>query len=153
MPSYPRTSTERKTWRVLTATSALAHRNTSVRLQPKNTPHRWKKTKTKIQLRTRMKRRANFKQCLRRSFYMLAITCALLGLPTVQAATITVTNNRDSGPGSLRQALADAHNEDIISFDPSLNGQTITLTSGELVVNGILSINGPGPRSLAIDAN
>src|SRR5580765_1539425 len=111
------------------------------------------KLQTKNQTRTRMKQTWNFKQRLRRSFYLLAITCALLGLPTVQGATITVTNNGDRGPGSLRQALADAHNEDIISFDPSLNGQTITLTSGELVVNRILSINGPGPSSLAIDAN
>src|SRR5207248_2243061 len=78
---------------------------------------------------------------------------AAVGSSSLDAATITVTNNRDSGPGSLRQALADAHNEDAISFDPSLNGQTITLTSGELVVNRILSINGPGPSSLAIDAN
>ena len=100
-----------------------------------------------------MKQHPNLKQYLRKLFSALAIAGTLLGLPSADAATITVTNNRDSGPGSLRQALADARNEDIISFDPSLNGQTITLTSGELVVNRILSINGPGPRSLAIDAN
>jgi hypothetical protein len=62
-------------------------------------------------------------------------------------------NTNDSGPGSLRQALADAHNEDVINFDPSLNGQTITLTSGELVVNKIVSIYSPDPNNLAIDAN
>ena len=64
--------TGRKTWRVSVATSALAHRNTSVRLKQKNTQRRWKKTKTKIQLRTHMKHRANFKQRLPRSFYVLA---------------------------------------------------------------------------------
>src|SRR5438067_3167420 len=100
-----------------------------------------------------MKQTWNFKQRLRRSFYVLAIACALFGLPTGQAATITVSNKSDSGPGSLRQALADAHNEDTINFDSSLNGQTITLTSGELVVNKIVSINGPGPNNLAVDAN
>ena len=100
-----------------------------------------------------MKQTRKFKQCLRRSFYVLAIACALFGLPTGQAATITVSNKNDSGPGSLRQALADAHNEDTINFDSSLNGQTITLTSGELVVNKIVSINGPGPNNLAVDAN
>src|SRR5438046_5758255 len=111
------------------------------------------KLQTKNQTRTRMKQTWNFKQRLRRSFYVLAIACALFGLPTGQAATITVNNKNDSGPGSLRQALADAHNEDTINFDSSLNGQTITLTSGELVVNKIVSINGPGPNNLAVDAN
>src|SRR5438874_1915141 len=111
------------------------------------------KLQTKNQTGTRMKQTRKFKQCLRRSFYVLAIVCALFGLPTGQAATITVTNNADSGSGSLRQALADAHNEDTINFDSSLNGQTITLTSGELVVNKIVSINGPGPNNLAVDAN
>src|SRR5256885_9793974 len=85
------------------------------------------KLQTKNQTGTRMKQTRKFKQCLRRSFYVLAIACALFGLPTGQAATITVTNNADSGSGSLRQALADAHNEDTINFDSSLNGQTITL--------------------------
>ena len=87
---------------------------------------------------------------------ILLATClsalCLIALST-QAATITVTNTTDSGPGSLRQALADAHNEDVINFDSSLNGQTITLTSGELVVNKIVSIYNPDPNNLAIDAN
>ena len=87
---------------------------------------------------------------------ILFATClsalCLIALST-QAATITVTNTNDGGPGSLRQALADAHNEDVINFDPSLNGQTITLTSGELVVNKIVSIYGPGPNNLTVDAN
>src|SRR5213076_2321688 len=94
-----------------------------------------------------------FKQCLRRSVCVMAIACSLFGLPIGQAATITVSNKNDSGAGSLRQALADANNEDTINFDSSLNGQTITLTSGELVVNRIVSINGPGLNNLAVDAN
>ncbi|HMC28677.1 MAG TPA: choice-of-anchor Q domain-containing protein, partial [Verrucomicrobiae bacterium] len=100
-----------------------------------------------------MKQTWDFKQHLRKLFSVLAIAGTLLGLPSAHAATITVTNNRDSGAGSLRQALADAHNEDSINFDSSLKGQTITLTSGELVVNKIVSINGPGPNNLAVDAN
>lgn len=52
----------------------------------------------------------------------------------------TVTNTNDSGPGSLRQLLAAAGAT--IDFDPALNGQTIALTSGELLIN----------RSVTIDA-
>jgi hypothetical protein len=67
-----------------------------------------------------------------------------------QANTITVTNTNDSGPGSLRQALADANDGDTITF--AVTG-TITLTSGELLVNKNITISGPGAASLAVDAN
>ena len=66
------------------------------------------------------------------------------------AATITVTNTNDSGPGSLRQALAVAHDGDRITF--AVSG-TITLTSGGLVVARNVTISGPGPNQLSIDAN
>src|SRR5262249_7773423 len=65
-------------------------------------------------------------------------------------SSVTVTNTNDSGPGSLRQALADANDGDTIQFDPALNGQTITLTSGELVVADSITISGPGPSLLAV---
>ena len=45
-----------------------------------------------------------------------------------ESATITVTDANDNGAGSLRLALVDANNGDTIDFDPSLNGQTITLS-------------------------
>ena len=51
---------------------------------------------------------------------------------TATPPTLIVTTTADSGPGSLRQALADVHDGDTIHFDPALNGQTITLTTGEL---------------------
>src|SRR3954465_6552440 len=66
------------------------------------------------------------------------------------ATTITVTNGNDSGSGSLRQALAGANDGDTIQFDSALNGQTITLTSGELVVADSITISGPGPTLLAV---
>src|SRR5881398_2529978 len=142
-----------QTWRVLTGRSALATRNTSVRLPERRRRPDGAMERRRNQTRTRMKQTWDFKQHLRKLFSVLAIAGTLLGLPSAHAATITVTNNRDSGAGSLRQALADAHNEDTINFDSSLNGQTITLTSGELVVNKNVSINGPGPNNLAVDAN
>src|SRR5207244_1690279 len=68
-------------------------------------------------------------------------------------STLTVMNNLDSGPGSLRADIAAAHNKDTIVFAPSLDGQTITLTSGELVINKNLTIQGPGASQLAISGN
>ncbi len=66
------------------------------------------------------------------------------------ADIITVTNTNDSGPGSLRQALADANDGDTINFDVSLKGQTIALTSGELVIDKSITITGPGSDQLAV---
>jgi hypothetical protein len=65
----------------------------------------------------------------------------------------TVTNNNDSGSGSLRAAIASAHNNETIVFASSLNGQTITLTSGELLIKKGLTISGPGASLLTISGN
>jgi hypothetical protein len=71
--------------------------------------------------------------------------------PTPTATpTSLVTNTNDNGPGSLRQALADAHDGDTINFDPALNGRTIGLRTGELVIDKNIIINGPGPNSLGV---
>src|SRR5262249_23576596 len=68
-------------------------------------------------------------------------------------STLTVTNNQDSGPSSLRGEIKAAKNGDTIVFDPSLDGQTITLTSGELLINKNLTISGPGAGLLTISGN
>jgi len=78
----------------------------------------------------------------------LALVCA--GAIPAHATTITVTNINDSGPGSLRGAIAAASDGDTIQFDPALKGQTITLTSGELLINNNLTITGPGPSQLTV---
>jgi len=67
--------------------------------------------------------------------------------------TFNVNNADDSGMGSLRAALANANDGDRIYFLPSLNGQTITLTSGELLVNKSVTITGPGADQLSISGN
>ena len=54
---------------------------------------------------------------------------------------IVVTNTNDSGPGSLRHALANANNLDTINF--AVTG-TIALTSGGLQVTKNVAISGPG---------
>jgi hypothetical protein len=73
----------------------------------------------------------------------------LIALST-QAVTITVTNNNDSGAGSLRQAIADANDGDTIHF--GITG-TITLTTGQLLVAKSVTISGPGAASLTINGN
>ena len=66
-------------------------------------------------------------------------------------STVTVTNNLDSGRGSLRYEIAHAQNKDTIVFAPSLDGQTITLSSGELDISAkSLTINGPGANQLTV---
>ena len=78
---------------------------------------------------------------------------ALLGaaaLPAL-AATIAVTTTQDSGPGSLREALALAGDGDTI--DATGVSGVITLTSGELAITRSVTINGPGRANLTIDGN
>ncbi len=65
-------------------------------------------------------------------------------------STLTVTNNLDSGKCSLRYEIAHASKNTIIDFAPSVSGQTITLTSGELDITTGLTIQGPGAGQLTI---
>ncbi len=65
-------------------------------------------------------------------------------------STLTVTNNLDSGVGSLRAEIAAATGKDTIVFAPTLAGKTITLTSGELDITRNLTIQGPGAGKLSI---
>jgi hypothetical protein len=83
-------------------------------------------------------------------FAVIAVLVLAATTMSAHAATITVTNTNDSGPGSLRQALAVAHNGDRITFTVS---GVITLTSGGLLVTTNVTISGPGPNQLAVDGN
>src|SRR5207253_9208695 len=66
---------------------------------------------------------------------------------SVQADTITVTTTSDSGLGSLRQALADAHTGHTSNF--TVTG-TIALTSDELSADKSVTISAPRPTLLAV---
>ena len=70
------------------------------------------------------------------------ICCAFFAVVTGIFAQNVVTTTSDSGNGSLRQIVASASGGSTITFDPSLSGQTITLTSGELLLNQNLTIDG-----------
>jgi len=83
-----------------------------------------------------------------------AAICMVLVCGTTMATHATiipVTNTNESGPGSLRQALAIANNGDTI--DASGISGVISLTSGELLVETSVTINGPGADVLAVDGN
>ena len=101
-------------------------------------------------MNTKMKR-FNLNTC--RILFTTCLSALCIIALSTQAATITVTNTNDSGAGSLRQALVDAVDGDTINFNSSLNGETITLTSGQLVVDKSVAINGPGAPNLAVNGN
>lgn len=65
---------------------------------------------------------------------------------------VTVTNVADSGAGTLRQAILDVCDGGMIAFNLNLP-DVITLTSGELVIDKAVSINGPGAQLLTINGN
>jgi hypothetical protein len=65
----------------------------------------------------------------------------------------TVSTTADSGPGSLRDKIAHSAPGDVIRFLPSLDGKTITLTSGEIDPKVSLTIKGPGEDKLTISGD
>ncbi len=85
----------------------------------------------------------------------VAVLIALLLLrPTAsEGITITVMNSNDSGSGSLRDAIGSAGSGDIIMFDTILTGDTIILTSGEIIINKNLVIIGLDDDSTFISGN
>src|SRR5262249_44875861 len=74
---------------------------------------------------------------------------ALFMPAAAQAATCSVTSTADTGDGTLRAALADS-TCDTINFTGLILPATITLTSGELVVDRNVAINGPGASQLTV---
>jgi len=71
----------------------------------------------------------------------------------IDAATLTVTKANDSGPGSLRDAVALASPGDNIQFDAALARIPILLTTGELLIDKNLMITGLGRDSTLLDGN
>jgi len=91
---------------------------------------------------------SNMGRWLLSAVLVLALNLGAWSISTVWAATITVTNSNDSGPGSLRQAIADASEDDTITFD---GDYTITLISN-LTIDKNLTIDGE-TRTITISGN
>ncbi len=90
---------------------------------------------------------------------IVALWLALFSFPT-EAATLIVNIADDNDYGScnltrcsIREAVKDASPGDTITFDPSLNGQTITLFNGMIAINKNLTIQGPGASQLTLSGN
>jgi hypothetical protein len=88
--------------------------------------------------------------CRSTTLAMFAFALLALGMAGSALAAIPVTTLDDSGPGSLRQAIADAVAGDTITFN--VHG-TIVLTSGALTIDEDLNIEGPGPYHLRISGS
>lgn len=56
-------------------------------------------------------------------------------------AEVVVQNLADSGPGSLREAVANAVADEVIVFDPALSGGTLKLESGQIFIRESLTID------------
>jgi predicted outer membrane repeat protein len=86
----------------------------------------------------------------------LALGLTLTIVSAVQAATFTVTNTDDFGPGSLRQAVEDANaaaGADVINFQIATLPDAIVLISGELLVTDSVDVQGPGAENLGVIGN
>jgi len=72
-----------------------------------------------------------------------------IGYPSdVQRQAAVVTTSADSGTGSLRDVLNTAQADDVVTFAPGLTA--ITLTSGDLVLDKNVTIEGPTTGSQTI---
>lgn len=71
-----------------------------------------------------------------------------MGLVSAHAATLTVLNTSDAGPGSLRDLVTSATPGDTITFDASVSGTIPLVTTLPLAQN--LTIQGPGAGNLTL---
>jgi hypothetical protein len=85
------------------------------------------------------------------SAIIIAICIGVMaGGQSLPAATLVVTSTADSGPGSLRNTIDAANPGDTIEFSSSIWGQSIILTSGELLLVKDVIISGPGPTQMHV---
>ncbi len=72
--------------------------------------------------------------------------------PIPPPTSLVVTTLNDSGPGSLREALGLIADGGTITFDPSLAGGTLVLTSGQLTISSGVTIDASAAAPVTISA-
>ena len=95
------------------------------------------------------RRRARRKPALKRNAWCLDV----LEDRTLLSTLLVKSAADDGSAGTLRAVLAAAKSGDTIQFASALDGHTITLTQGQLVVSHSVTIAGPGSGELAINGN
>jgi hypothetical protein len=85
---------------------------------------------------------------------LVALSVAVLPAQVAGAATLSVSNCNDSGPGSLRAAVGSAAPGDTITFSVSCPpASPIILTSGPIDITTNLTISGLGPNEEAVSGD
>ena len=88
--------------------------------------------------------------------FMVVLSCIPVNaqnIITVDSAIDDQVNTMDSNI-TLREAISIADRGDIINFDHSLSGETITLTRGEILIFRAITIDASNlARGITIDAN
>ena len=85
--------------------------------------------------------------------YTVTSSCgAVMAFKALTVKPTVVQNTQNDGPGSLRDVISCAQGGETITFNLPL-GQTIALTSGEIILGKNLTINGPGYTGLSISGN
>src|SRR6266480_3823202 len=95
-------------------------------------------------------KRQNSRTAKPKVWAVLLVWVSLVSCAVGQSTTLIVTNLNDDGPGSLRETIAAAPPQALITF--AVSG-TITLTSSKMLITNDLTITGPGQASLTISGN
>jgi len=73
-------------------------------------------------------------------------------VPVPPPTELVVTNLEDAGPGSLRAALAAIADGGTITFEPGLAGGTLTLASGQLMIDDSVTVDASAAAPVTISA-
>jgi len=86
----------------------------------------------------------------------LVDACGNAADPQVQTIYVhfnMVTNDNDDGPGSMRNVISCAPAGSTVTLSPSLMGQDIILSSGEITINKNLTLQGLGMLNSMVSGN
>ncbi len=90
----------------------------------------------------------DFRTCFDSRFFRIGLTrilimviCAVAAALPADANNLVVTTTADTGANTLRAQIAAANAGDTITFQSSLSGATITLSSGQILISSNLTID------------